>query len=353
MQPQFYITVSNLLSYLGLDFVFKLHTLGFLIFAGFLYRTKFQISFIELILTVSLIYHLSTLLELILCKLIFICKFNLLEFLNINNLDLTSNMSSGTGNPNSEDGIPRGNGNNREDTGRIIRYIATNVAALAIRRPMTRAAGIAIANAGNIIADILSDPERANYWIDNIQHFQRYGRFRGGQEGYGPFERGTSPFDPALLEGNKGPDSDTGPGSSSGGNSGSGSITSSFTSDSNNNFNFLDNLDISFIKNFFSPVEHTMSLDTLLNLHFMLIFLLFILIACLIILTLYYYLNLIILFNKDFFLNKVKNKYVLMYVKFIIFRTRIDIAAIGAIILGVLIFTAYILHYLIVHPIIL
>lgn len=103
----------------------------------------------------------------------------------------------------------------------------------------------------------------------------------------------------------------------------------------------------------FSPVEHTMPLDTLLNVHFIFIFLLFILIVCLIILTLYYYLNLIILFNKDYFLNKVKNKYVLMYVKFIIFRTRIDIALMGALILVVLIYTAYVLHYLIVHPIIL
>lgn len=353
MQPQFYVTFLNSCSYFGLDFIFKLHTLGFLIFAGFLYKTKVKFNFIEFILVLSLIFQLSALLELILCKLIFICKFNLLEFLNINNLDLTSNMSSGSVNPNSGDNVPRGNGNNREDAARLIRYLFANIAALSARRPVTRGVGIAIANAGNIIADVVSDEQRANYWIDNFQHLQKYGRFRGGQEGYGPFERGTSPFDPEVIGNNKGPDTE--PGSSSGGgpSSGSGSITSSFTSDSNSNFNVFDNIDISFIKNFFSPVEHSMPLDTLINVHFILIFLLFILIVCLIILTLYYYLNLIILFNKDYFLNKVKNKYVLMYVKFIIFRTRIDIALIGAIILGVLIYTAYVLHYLIVHPIIL
>ena len=41
-----------------------------------------------------------------------------------------------------------------------------------------------------------------------------------------------------------------------------------------------------------------------------------------------------------------------MYVKYVIFKTRIDIIVIGFIIIGVLSYMAYILHYLIVHPII-
>ena len=84
----------------------------------------------------------------------------------------------------------------------------------------------------------------------------------------------------------------------------------------------------------------------------MMLFLLFILIVSVLFLTLYLFLNLTILFNKDYFLNKVQNKYILMYVKFVIFKTRIDIGILSAFVLATLTYTAYILHYLIVHPII-
>ena len=79
---------------------------------------------------------------------------------------------------------------------------------------------------------------------------------------------------------------------------------------------------------------------------------LFILTLSLIIIIIYFYINLIILFNKDFFLNRVKNKYVLTYIKYVIFKTRIDIIIISIMILGVLSYILYILHYLIVHPIV-
>jgi hypothetical protein len=68
---------------------------------------------------------------------------------------------------------------------------------------------------------------------------------------------------------------------------------------------------------------------------------------------LYFYLNLFILSNKDYLLNNVKNKYLLMYVKYVLFKTRIDIILIGAFILTGILFVAYILHYLVIHPIIL
>lgn len=96
-----------------------------------------------------------------------------------------------------------------------------------------------------------------------------------------------------------------------------------------------------------------MSLSTLLNVHFILIFILFIIAVCVVILTFYFYLNLFILFNKEYFINKVQNKYVLMFVKYVIFKTRIDIVVIGAMNITTLIFIAYVLHYLIVHPILL
>ena len=80
---------------------------------------------------------------------------------------------------------------------------------------------------------------------------------------------------------------------------------------------------------------------------------LFIMVAGLLILTIYFYINLLILFNKDYLLNNVKNKYMLMYVKYVVFRTRIDIFILGLISLSVLSYILYILHYLIVHPIVL
>lgn len=57
------------------------------------------------------------------------------------------------------------------------------------------------------------------------------------------------------------------------------------------------------------------------------------------------------MFNKDYFLKKVTNKYVLMYVKYIIFKTKVDIIFIGILTISMLIFMSYILQYLIVHPI--
>ena len=41
-----------------------------------------------------------------------------------------------------------------------------------------------------------------------------------------------------------------------------------------------------------------------------------------------------------------------MYVKYVVFKTRVDIIVIGIFNIAVLIFMGYILHYLIVHPII-
>jgi len=79
---------------------------------------------------------------------------------------------------------------------------------------------------------------------------------------------------------------------------------------------------------------------------------LFIMVICLIMITIFLYINLIILFNKDYFLNRVKNKYVLMYVKYVAFKTRIAIFVISFFILVSQCFMAYILHYLIIHPII-
>ena len=217
------------------------------------------------------------------------------------------------------DNIPRG-GNRDEDMARIIRYLTANVAAITARRPITRAIGLAIGNAGNILADVVSNEERANYWIDQFNFYRATGRFRGGATCSGPFERGANPFDNPNDIGNPEP--------------------SKFLPDSN------------ILKDLFSPVEHSIPLDTLQNVHFILTLGSFILVFCIILLLIFFFFNLLILFNKDYLLNRVKNKYALLYIKYVLFKSRVDIIVIGVLIIGTLSFVLYILHYLIVHPII-
>jgi hypothetical protein len=231
-----------------------------------------------------------------------------------------------TDNNTNTDNIPRNS--DPQDLDRIIRYLFTNIAALIARRPMSRAIALTIANAGNVLADILTNEQRANYWIDQYNFYRINGRFRGGQPGYGPFERGTNPFDNPNYIGN-----------------------SSSSNINDNTSNFLG-AGKPAIRDLLSPVEHSIPLETLINLNFIMILGLFLFTLCLIVLTIYFYINLIILFNKDYFLNKVQNKYVLMYVKYVIFKTRLDVLVIGVITLSLLFFMAYILHYLIIHPII-
>ena len=59
--------------------------------------------------------------------------------------------------------IPRNRDN--PDVARLIRYLSTNIGALMMRRPISRAIGLTIANCGNIIADafFFNNEERANY----------------------------------------------------------------------------------------------------------------------------------------------------------------------------------------------
>lgn len=80
--------------------------------------------------------------------------------------------------------------------------------------------------------------------------------------------------------------------------------------------------------------------------------LLFILVFCTVLLLILFLLNLLIIFNKDYLLSKVSNKYAVLYIKYVLFKSRIDIFVLGLLIIGTLIFVLYILHYLIVHPII-
>jgi hypothetical protein len=223
------------------------------------------------------------------------------------------------------DNIPRHHDN--PDLSRMIRYLSGNAAALMAASPRNKAVGVFVSNSFNLIADVISNEEKANYWIDQYNHYMKHGRMRGGEKGNGPFERSFNPFD-------NNPGGPGGPGVSS-------LVDSSNPSDSN------------FIRNLLSPVDHSIPLDTLINQHFIIILALFFMVLALIIITLYFYLDLIIIFNKDYLLNNVKNKYILMYVKYVLFRTRVDIMFVSILSLSMLIFFAYCLHYLITHPIIL
>ncbi len=48
----------------------------------------------------------------------------------------------------------------------MIRYISGNVAALIIKNPRSRAIGVFATNSYNLIADVINNEEKANYWID-------------------------------------------------------------------------------------------------------------------------------------------------------------------------------------------
>lgn len=271
-----------------------------------------KITIIEFLITLALIIQIGILIE-----------YLIYSSFATNVIDISDGIIYMSDNNTINDNIPR----NREnpDFPRIIRYFSTNIAALALRRPFTRVVALALVSSGNILADILSNEERANYWIDQYNFYLRTGRLRGGQEGFGPFERIANSVDNQAN-------------------------TSNSVNNTDNISNFLG--DFNFIRDFLSPVDHSIPLETLINLNFIMNLGLFLIVICLIVLTVYFYINLIILFNKDYFLNKVKNKYVLMYVKYVIFKTRVDIFAFGIITLIMLFFMAYILHYLIVHPII-
>lgn len=338
LDVQLHYVWLNIIYNLVLVVITKPYILGFLFYIRCLVNFHFRVNLIEIILTFSLIYYGSLLIQAVLCYLIVYIdsNFNLFNSFDISAFDNIFNMANNNNVPN--DNIPRGP-RDPKDIPSLIRYLAGNIAALAARRPAGRMIAVTIVNDSNIILDVLSNEERANYWVDQFLHFRRTGRLRGGQEAHGPFERGTDPFPPV-------PENSDAP---------SGSSTELIPS--NNSSKFLGDLDFSFdfgfIGNLFTPVEHSMPLNTLLNVHFILNIVLFIIVVSLIILTIYFYVNLIILYNREYFLNNVQNKYILMYVKFVIFKSRVDVVLIGAIALVTLIFIAYVLHYLIVHPIIL
>nr|WVH38274.1 hypothetical protein [Trametes maxima] len=282
--------------------IYKPFIIGPVLFLIFKKKCKLYFSVLDTLLILMLIYQVGLLIDIIINN-----------FINYStDIDLIFKMSGNTTGNN----IPSSEGRNN-DIARLIRYLSANVAALSARRPMSRAIGLTIANAGNILADIASDEARANCWIDRYNFYMANGRFRGGS---GPFERDNNTFE--------NPDN----------------IGKSYTS------NYLP--DLSLFKDLFAPVEHSIPLDTLQNIHTIMTLGLFVLVFCTVLLLIYFFFNLLILFNKDFLLNRVENKYAVLYIKYVLFKSRVDILVIGLLIIGTLCFVLYILHYLIVHPVI-
>lgn len=316
------MTIDSNLIWLNAVFIliFKPFTIGSMLFILFLKKSKIHLDKLEIFLILMLIYQVGMFFEMILNIFIYdTLEFDLVLKMADNNISTSTSTSTNTNtNTNTNDNIPRTRDN--PDYARLIRYLSANIGALASKRPVTRAIGLTIANAGNILADIASNEERANYWIDQYNFYKTNGRFRGGQPGSGPFERGSNPFDDPANIGN----SDT--------------------------TNFMPNFE--FIRDLLSPVEHSIPLDTLINVHFIMILGLFVITCALILLTAYVYIQILIVFNKDFILNKIKNRYAVMYVKYVLFKSRVDIIVMSIFILATLCFMVYILHYLIVHPIV-
>ena len=215
--------------------------------------------------------------------------------------------------------ISSGGLNVNEDRARLVRYLATNLAVLQARRPMTKAIGLLIINTGNILQDVVKDERKTRFWMEQYINYKDHGRFKVSEENSVSFPKGQNPFEDIVKMG-----------------------------DTKGN-NFLP--DFNFFKDLFSPVEHSIPLDTLQDIHIIIIIGLFVLILCVVLLLIYFFINLLILFNKDYLLNRIKNKYALLYIKYVIFRTRIDIFVIGLLIIGTLCFVLYYLHYLIIHPI--
>ena len=115
----------------------------------YLFKLKFKISFIEIILAFTLIYQVGIIIELIFSNFILTYSFSngaphsdLITYLGDNYTNTNSSANN--------DKIPR----DKPNYSRLIRYLSSNIAALAAKRPKSRAIGLQIANAGYLIADV-------------------------------------------------------------------------------------------------------------------------------------------------------------------------------------------------------
>ena len=294
---------------------------------------------------------------------------------NLSLSDFICNMMENNDNTNNNSDNGNNNGNNNVSNlniGRfdyslltiatLITYLSDNISILLLQRPFTNLMSQTIVNASMVILDLTSFPQIANYWIDEYNHYIRTGSLRVEEPGGpipsiylepNPFARVSETNNPPLpaIEFNN---------NFLEFNNNLIEFNNNFLEFNNNflefNNNFLPidyfNINFDFIRGLLTPVEHSLSLETLINVHTFLHLSLLLLVLILIILTIYLYLNLLILLNKEYLIRKIKNKYLLLYIKFVIFRTGVDILLLGILTLFLISFMFYILHYLIIHPII-
>lgn len=327
-----------------LYYILKPYIIAILIFIIYIIKYNKRVTIIEFCFMLILIYNLGLFIEILFNNISQIYTKIYMEGLSLS--DITCNMMNNNDNTNNNPGNnnPINNVSN-ENSGRfdyslltistLVIYLSDNIGILGLRRPFTDVMSETVLNASMVILDLTSSPEMANYWIDEYNHYIRTGSLRVEEPG-GPIPSiylDPNPF-ARVSETNNLPLPAIEP---------------------NNQFLPIDSLPLKFdfIREFLTPVQHSIPLETLINIHTLLHLSLLLIVFSLIILTFYFYINLFILFNRDYLLNKVTNKYVLMYVKFVLFRTRIDILLLGILTLALILFIFYILHYLIIHPIIL
>lgn len=298
--------------------LFNYTNIGIILYSGFLIKTRrLELpNYLEIILICYLIYQTNLIIDNVITSSNYI-GLNISFDPKMNNetaMSLANNNNNNINNTNDNfNNIPLNNTNNTAPM--IIRYIATYGAAFMVRRPMTRVITMCLTTATNQMIDVMSNEQRLNFWLDLSAHYNLTGRVRGGRPGSGPFERG--PWENGPI-----------------------------------NLNLVGDDESSKLWDyFFSPVEQTMSFERLLDIHYVLIFGLFIITVITIIAVFYCLVNLFIISNKDRLLKIFKNKYFLMYVKYVLFKSKFDFVSLVLLILASLLFMSYTLHYLIRHPI--
>src|SRR5882757_7622078 len=131
----------------------------------------------------------------------------------------------------------------------LITYLSDNISILLLQRPFTNLMSQTIVNASMVILDLTSFPQMANYWIDEYNHYIRTGSLRVEEPGGpipsiyldpNPFARVSETNNPPLP-----------------------------AIEPNNQFLPIDSLPLKFdfIREFLTPVQHSIPLETLINIH--------------------------------------------------------------------------------------
>jgi hypothetical protein len=161
-------------------YLFKPYVIGLIIYMLLFYYKLIRLNIIEILLTIILIYHFGLVLDICLdfISSTFVGPKINSDYImhitdntnntNTNNTNNTNTNNTNNTNTNSNinnqlpyDNIPRNI--NNTDSARLIRYLVGNIAALTARRPAARLTSFFVTNVTNVLIDIASNEERANY----------------------------------------------------------------------------------------------------------------------------------------------------------------------------------------------